>query len=150
MKKIRIYIDTSVIGGCFDKEFQSYSLQLFECFKKDIYVPVISEIVLEELERAPEKVKEKIKLLENIEILPNDEEIKDLAQKYLDEQIVSSRYYDDALHIASATVNQVDVLVSWNFKHIVNLKRIHLFNSVNMREGYRVLEIRTPMEVINE
>jgi len=65
-------------------------------------------------------------------------------------QIVSKNYYGDALHIAVATVLKVDVLVSWNFKHIVNLNRIKLFNSVNLREGYGILEIRSPKEVENE
>ena len=78
----------------------------------------------------------------------SDEMIK-LAEKYLELKIVSENYYGDALHIAIATVLCVDLLVSWNFKHIVNLNRIKLFNSVNLREGYGILEIRTPMEVIN-
>jgi hypothetical protein len=66
----------------------------------------------------------------------------------MEEKIVSERYYSDALHIAVATVIGIDVLVSWNFKHIVNLDKIKLFNSVNLREGYSVLEIRTPREVV--
>ena len=73
----------------------------------------------------------------------------DLAQKYLDDNIVSENCRGDALHIAIATVIGVDVLVSWNFKHIVNLNKIKLFNSVNFREGYNMLEIRTPREVLN-
>jgi hypothetical protein len=71
-----------------------------------------------------------------------------LAEKYMEQKIVSKNYYSDALHIAVATVIGVDVLVSWNFKHIVNLDKIKLFNSVNLREGYNMLEIRTPREVI--
>jgi hypothetical protein len=66
------------------------------------------------------------------------------------EKIVSENYYSDALHIAAATVIGVDVLVSWNFKHIVNLNKIKLFNSVNLREGYSILDIRTPREVIGD
>jgi hypothetical protein len=72
----------------------------------------------------------------------------DSTQKYMDEKIVSESYRSDALHIAIATVTGVDVLVSWNFKHIVNLNRIKLFNSVNLKEGYKLLEIRTPLDVI--
>ena len=60
------------------------------------------------------------------------------------------KIFDDAVHIAMSTVNKIDVLVSWNFKHIVNLNRIHLFNSVNIKEGYNLLEIRSPMELLNE
>lgn len=55
----------------------------------------------------------------------------------------------DAQHIATATISRVDVLVSWNFKHIVNLEKIHGYNSVNLRLGYPILEIRTPIEVID-
>jgi hypothetical protein len=68
----------------------------------------------------------------------------------MDQKIVSQKYYGDALHIAIATVIGVDVLVSWNFKHIVNLDKIKLFNSVNLKEGYSILEIRTPREVIED
>jgi hypothetical protein len=66
----------------------------------------------------------------------------------MDEKIINEKYRSDALHIAVATVSGVDVLVSWNFKHIVNLNRIKLFNSINLKEGYNLLEIRTPLEVI--
>ena len=72
----------------------------------------------------------------------------DLTQKYMDEKIISEQYRNDALHIAIATISGVDVLVSWNFKHIVNLNKIKLFNSVNLKEGYNLLEIRTPLEVL--
>ena len=77
------------------------------------------------------------------------DEMYELAQKYLDDNIVSEKYRGDALHIAIATVIGVDVLVSWNFKHIVNLNKIKLFNSINFRERYNMLEIRTPREVLN-
>jgi hypothetical protein len=74
--------------------------------------------------------------------------MRELSLKYMAEKIISEHYYDDALHIAVATVSQVDILVSWNFKHIVNFNKIRLFNSVNLREGYSMLDIRTPQEVI--
>jgi len=77
----------------------------------------------------------------------NDDMLK-LAEKYMEQKIISENYYSDALHIAVATVIGVDVLVSWNFKHIVNLDKIKLFNSVNLREGYNILEIRSPREVV--
>jgi len=150
MKKLRIYIDTSVIGGCFDDEFKDISNRLFASFQNDMFIPVVSETVIDELTNAPEHIQDKIKELDNLLIFENTTEVIDLAQKYLDINIVTEKYYDDALHIASATVNKVDVLVSWNFKHIVNLNRIHLFNSVNLREGYSVLEIRSPREVLND
>ena len=148
MKILKIYIENSVVGGYFDEEFQEHTRKLFNDFRSNKHTPIISSHVIAELENgAPEYIKENLKSLNYEEIVVNEEMIK-LAEKYLEEKIVSKKYYGDALHIAVATVKNVDVLVSWNFKHIVNLDKIRLFNSVNLREGYRVLEIRTPREVI--
>lgn len=73
-----------------------------------------------------------------------------ISNNYVQSGAISSKFYEDALHIAIATINHVDVLVSWNFKHIVNLNRIRLYNSVNLKLGYRVLEIRNPKELIDD
>jgi len=148
MKILKIYIENSVIGGYFDDEFKDISYKLFEKFKNGTYKPIISSHVIAELENgAPDYIKENLKTLDYEEFVVNEEMIK-LAEKYMEQKIVSENYYGDALHIASATVIGVDVLVSWNFKHIVNLSKIKLFNSVNLREGYNILEIRSPREVI--
>jgi predicted nucleic acid-binding protein len=150
IKILRIYLDTSVIGGYFDDEFKESTQKLFDKFKKGIYKPIISSHVIAELEGgAPEYIKENLKTIGYEEHTVNDDMIK-LAEKYMEQEIVSKKYYGDALHIAVATVLGVDVLISWNFKHIVNLNRIKLFNSVNLREGYGILEIRSPMEVEND
>ena len=150
MKLLRIYIENSVIGGYFDEEFQEYTRKLFQDFKSKKYKPIISSHVIAELENgAPEKIIENLKTLNYDEITVNEEMIE-LAEKYMEHKIVSKKYYSDALHIAVATVSAVDVLVSWNFKHIVNLDKIKQFNSVNLREGYSILEIRTPREVIKD
>ena len=147
IKILRIYVENSVIGGYFDDEFKEPTRKLFDQFKKGIYKPVISSHVIAELEDgAPDYIKENLKTIDYEEYAINDEMLK-LAEKYMEQQIVSKNYYDDALHIAVATVLKVDVLVSWNFKHIVNLDRIKLFNSVNLREGYSILEIRSPREI---
>ena len=71
-----------------------------------------------------------------------------LAETYINEGALTNKSYNDALHIAIATLNNSDVLASWNFKHIVNLDRIRLYNSINMRLGYRLIEIRTPREIL--
>lgn len=147
MKKIRIYIDTSVIGGLFDEEFEKYSNKLFDSFKNNKYIPVISTIVLKELENAPKKIKDVITKINNYELLEITKEVENLALKYLSEGIITDNYFNDALHIAISTINKIDVLVSWNFKHIVNLNKIHKINAVNLMENYSVLEIRSPMEV---
>lgn len=148
IKILEIYIENSVIGGYFDEEFKEHTRKLFEKFKKGDYKPVISSHVIAELENgAPDHVKENLKTINYKEYTVNDDMLK-LAEKYMEQKIVSENYYGDALHIAIATVIGVDVLVSWNFKHIVNLDRIKSFNSVNLKEGYNILEIRTPREVI--
>jgi hypothetical protein len=148
MKTVKVYIENSVIGGCFDEEFKEFSQKLFDKFRDGYYQAVISSHVIVELENgAPEYVKS---ILETItyEKYEVNEEMITLAEKYMKEKIVTNKYYADALHIAIATVIGVDVLVSWNFKHIVNFNRIKLFNSVNLREGYTILEIRSPREMI--
>ena len=104
MKKLRIYIENSVIGGYFDEEFEVFTKKLFECFKNGKYIPIISSHVITELENgAPEKV---IKNLQNIdyEKFIVNEEMGFLAQKYIEQKIVTEKYYSDALHIAVATV----------------------------------------------
>ncbi|GHV77448.1 hypothetical protein AGMMS49942_22690 [Spirochaetia bacterium] len=148
MKTIRVYIENSVIGGYFDEEFQEPTRKLFDLFRKGVYKAVISAHTLYELEKgAPDKVKENLKTLDYEENAVT-QEMYDLTEQYMADKIVSEQYRDDALHIAVATVLGVDILVSWNFQHIVNYNRIRLFNSVNMREGYNTLEIRTPQEVL--
>ncbi|MDR1947984.1 MAG: hypothetical protein LBQ38_01190 [Spirochaetaceae bacterium] len=148
IKTLRIYIENSVIGGYFDEEFKDQTQKLFDAFRNGIYKAVISAHTIWELNNgAPDNVKENLKTIE-LEEHDVTEEMLELTEKYMNEKIVSENYRSDALHIAVATVLGVDVLVSWNFKHIVNLDKIKLFNSVNMREGYNLLEIRTPQEVI--
>lgn len=151
MIKDRIYIDTSVIGGCFDDEFSKYSEKLFEEFIEGDKIAVVSNITLRELKMAPEEIGKKLNEIpeENIEYVALTEEAEELAKDYLDNKVISSKFLLDAEHIAIATVENVDIVVSWNFKHIVNIKNIRGFNSVNLRNGYQLLEIRSPMEVIN-
>ena len=150
--KQRIYIDTSVIGGCEDKEFSKWSIELFEEFREGLRIAVISDLTRRELEGAPESVK-KILLSfpdSNVENVFLTQEAETLAQNYIDDAVVTDRHIVDAQHIAIASVERVDVLVSWNFQQIVNLNRIRAFNSVNLKLGYPVLEIRSPREVIHE
>ncbi len=150
--KSRIYTDTSVIGGYFDEEFQEFSRKLFEEFITGKKILVLSDLTLKELEFAPTPVQEVIQLVPEVnrEYLLFDDEAQFLAAKYLEEGVVTEKYLLDAQHIAIATVARVDVLVSWNFKHIVNLSRIRLYNSINIKYGYPIIEIRSPREVIDE
>ena len=149
MKIQRIYIDTSVIGGCFDPEFAEWSNGLVTDFRNGIFQPLLSEVVAAEIEEAPENVQgvyaELISL--NADILPVGESALELADEYQKRGILSPNFYDDGLHIALATVAQADLLVSWNFRHIVHFDKIRLFNAVNIEFGYKPLQIFSPREV---
>ncbi len=148
--RLRIYIDTSVIGGCLDKEFQNASRQLIDKFKQGEMIAVISELTTLELKDAPQEVRDIIREIpeENIDYEELTEEAVNLARKYIVEGVIGEGKLVDAEHIAIATINRVDVLVSWNFRHIVNLSKIRGYNSVNLKYGYPLLEIRSPLEVI--
>ncbi|MFZ4591618.1 MAG: type II toxin-antitoxin system VapC family toxin [Ignavibacteria bacterium] len=152
MKIPKIYIDTSVIGGCFDTEFRVTSRKLFDRIKLGLYKGLISEITINELEDAPDKVKEFMKDFskDELSLLKLNEDVNNLALKYISEAVVSEKYFGDAMHIAIATIYDVDILVSWNFKHIVNYNRIKKFNAINLKEGYKVLEIRSPKDLFYE
>ncbi|MBV9962771.1 MAG: hypothetical protein JO072_11030 [Parafilimonas sp.] len=84
----------------------------------------------------------------NIKIVLVTPETLKLAQTYIQENVVGETSLNDCIHIATATINKVDVLVSWNFKHIVNVYRIRGYNSVNLRLGYSTLDIRSPKEIV--
>jgi len=149
--KQRFYLDTSVFGGVFDKEFDEFTWQLFERIKLGKIICVYSELVETELVKAPKRVKEYFvglpkKSLEKVEI---SDDILALATKYVDEKVVGATSFDDCIHIATATIHRADILVSWNFKHIVNVYRIRGYNSINLRMNYPSLEIRSPKEIIN-
>lgn len=150
-KKLRIYIDTSVIGGCYDDEFKIWSNQLMVEFKIGLHSPIISEITQAEIIKAPNEVQSiMLKLMDyDCELISETEESIELAQKYIEAGILSENFENDARHIAIATISNVDMLVSWNFKHIVHFDKIRQFNSVNMREGYKPIEIYSPREVIS-
>ena len=149
MKKIRIYVDTSVIGGCFENEFSKWSNLLFKNFKSGIFIPILSRTVESEVENAPEFIKNKYKelLSYNSEIININEEILNLMDKYKSKHILNNKYMNDLIHIAAATCSNADVLVSWNFKHIVRFDKIQLFNSVNIEFGYKTIHIYSPREV---
>lgn len=147
----RLYFDTSVFGGVYDIEFEEVSIQLFEKVRLGQIVCVYSDLTEGELFFAPERVKKFFKELpgEHMESLTVTDDALNLARAYISENVVGKTSFDDCVHIALATIHKVDVLVSWNFKHIVNVYRIRGYNSVNLRLGYSTLEIRSPREVIN-
>jgi predicted nucleic acid-binding protein len=149
-ESMKVYTDTSVIGGCFDEEFKEWSNALFQEFIVGTKQIMLSDLTLQELELARKEVRDKVKEIpeQNIFGITIDDEVIQLAETYIYEGALTNKSYNDALHIALATLNNSDVLASWNFKHIVNLDRIRLYNSINFRLGYRMIEIRTPREIL--
>lgn len=147
----RIYIDTSVFGGYFDKEFEKDTKPFFDKLIEDEIKVLISEVLELEIYRAPDFIQDffeslPVKLIERVELT---DEIQELADTYIHENVVGKSSRADCQHIAFATVNKADVLVSWNFKHLVNLEKIRGYNSINFRMGYQMTEIRTPKEIFN-
>ena len=147
---MRIYIDTSVVGGYYDKEFHQATKKFFSRVEKGDFFLIVSELLQAELLRAPEFIRNHLENYskKQIQIVELTEEAKFLADKYIEEEVVGKTSKADCQHIAIATLSNVDVLVSWNFKHIVNLKRIKGYNSVNQKFKYPILEIRTPKEIL--
>ncbi|HAQ37173.1 MAG TPA: PIN domain protein [Saprospirales bacterium] len=144
----RIYIDTSVFGGHFDEEFKEHTIPLFDRIKAGEFIILYSTITEEELENAPEQVKALVTSLraDLTEFIETSEEAVDLATEYITEKVVGQTCFTDFLLITLATINRADFLVSWNFKHIVNIERIRGYNSINIKNGYKQLEIRSPRE----
>ena len=147
----RIYIDTSIVGGYFDEEFKEATRMLFQRFENKEIKFVVSELLDLELIKAPLHIRE---LLFNypsdyFERVDLTEEAIRLADTYIEEKVVGKTSIEDCRHIAMATIYKVDVLASWNFKHIVNLDRIKGYNSVNLRLGYSMIEIRSPKDLVN-
>ncbi len=150
MKTLKIYIDTSVIGGYFDDEFNLVTKQLFIEISKGKYDLIISDLTEKELNKAPEKVKTLLNELNiNFELIKVTNESIQLANEYIKEKVIGQSSLEDCIHIATATVNKTDILVSWNFKHIVNVQRIRGYNSVSIKNGYQTLDIRSPKELID-
>jgi predicted nucleic acid-binding protein len=149
VKKLRVYLDTSVIGGCFDPEFEVWSNALVADFEAQRFQPAVSELVAAEVEVAPANVRTKFDELLKLgaELLRIDREALELAGEYSRHGILPPKFRNDLLHIAVATVADVDVLVSWNFKHIVRLEKIRLYSAVNLEAGYKPLQIYSPREV---
>jgi predicted nucleic acid-binding protein len=149
MRTFRVYVDTSVLGDCFDPEFSEWSLSLVQDFRLGRLSPVLSDVIAAEVEPAPSQVHELYEelLLLPAEVIPVTSEALSLVDAYQQRGVLSPRYRNDMLHIALATLARVDVLVSWNFRHIVRLDKIQGFNAVNEERGFGTLSIYSPREV---
>ena len=151
MKKLKLYFDTSIFNFVFAEDApkeKEITLKLFQEIEK--YSTYISEIAIAEINRAPEP--KKIQLFEliskyNFEELLFDDSAKILADKYIETGIIPKKYQEDAFHIAIASVNNLDAIISWNFKHMVKLKTKKEVVGVNILMGYKEIEIYSPWEV---
>ncbi|MEQ9298180.1 MAG: hypothetical protein RIF33_06445 [Cyclobacteriaceae bacterium] len=143
------YLDTSVFGGYFDEEFSESTIPFFERIFDEKIKIFVSRLLIAELAGAPNEVKELLNSIptEQRSFISLTSEARALADKYIEENVVGHTSRGDCQHIAMATMARADVLVSWNFKHIVNLDRIRGYNGINLLMGYNQIEIRTPKEI---
>lgn len=144
-----VYLDTSIFGGYFEHEFSASTVEFFDRILDDQITVFISEMLVSELHGAPENVKELVYQIPEVQKIniPLTTEAEKLAKTYISENVVGKTSLADCLHIALATIHHADILVSWNFKHIVNIERIRGYNSVNLKLGYAMIEIRSPLEL---
>jgi predicted nucleic acid-binding protein len=151
-RPLRVYADTSVFGGCFDREFRTASLRFFDLVRGAAIVLLVSELVDRELERAPPRVRKLRGSLPGGSVtgVQISGKVRDLSDAYLMAEIVSSRSAEDAIHVAAATVAGADAIVSWNFRHIVRFDRIRGYNRINRERGYGELRIVTPGRLLDD
>jgi hypothetical protein len=150
MRILRVYCDTSVFGGCFDEGFSEASIRLFDLVRKGDLILLVSGVTLDELAGAPPRVWELFESLpqENWERVEPSPAIRELRDAYLAAGVVGPASSLDAEHIAAATVGGADMIVSWNFKHIVHYDKIKGYHGVNLIQGYSPIPIHSPPEVI--
>jgi len=154
LKKIKYYLDTSIFNFVFADDAPEKMIlteRLFKQIENENMEIYISEVVMDEINGAQESTRERlIKLIEkyNPVLLPVDQEVKDLAQRFIEEGIIPEKYRDDALHISVAIVNNLDILISWNFQHIVKVKTRVEVNAISRLMNYHEIEICSPEEVV--
>ena len=154
--RLKLYLDTSILGALADPGPQdrlAATRRLFAGLSSGRWDGYVSTLVLEEVERAPKAARDKIgRELRKGYLLVLEESLESLrlADRYLSAGAIPERYEDDARHIALAAINDIAVIVSWNFRHMVNVARKRQINSVNLREGYPLLDLVSPWEISHE
>ncbi len=148
--KQKVYLDTSVPSVFYDERQPERQEMTKEFWNKlgdfNVY---ISDLVMKELEKVnDEQLKQRLlKLVENCKTLKLSDEAKKLGREYIKNKIIPEKIEADAYHIAIATVNQMDFLVSWNFRHMVKVKTKQMVNIINLQNGYKTIEIIAPPEL---
>jgi predicted nucleic acid-binding protein len=157
MRIPKIYLETSVLNFVFaddSPDKKAYTIKLFKMIEMGRFVPFTSDYVKKEIRATPDILKrdelEKLITESKAIVLPNTEEIEELADEYVKEGVIPEKYRTDALHIATATFYELDIIVSWNFEHIVKRKTIINTGAINLRNDYKKVEIYSPPEVIED
>ena len=154
MRVPKIFLETSVFNFVYAEDApdkREDTIRLFEEIRKNFFLPYTSAYVSDELQNASAEIREKLfRLIPDYKVivLNKSDEIEHLADIYVREGIIPNKYRTDAIHIATATVNDLDIVLSWNFQHIVKRKTVVMTEAVNLRNGYKKVEIHTPTEVI--
>jgi len=144
-----LYLDTSVLGGYFDDEWKDPTQELWRQMKCGVWHFTTSIVALEELAAAPDRVRDLFDdTFESTDLVVVTDEMEQLAAKYIEGSVLTPKYTDDARHVAACTVLKIDYLVSWNFRHLVNVQRETGFNAVNLLQGYKPVSIVNPLELI--
>jgi hypothetical protein len=144
------YTDTSVFGGVFDEEFMEASRRLFDLARGERLKLMASDISRKEIAAAPVQIQRLFDdMLPYMRIIAIDEEILRLRDAYVSAGIVGAKWADDAGHVAAATIGGADLIISWNFKHIVHYDKIRQYNAISVLNGYHEIDIRSPTEVID-
>ena len=150
MHALSLYLDTSVIGGYHDPEFMADTRALWRLKEAGHFRFVTSQLVFQEIARAPERVQELMHAtFQPEDVLTRTSEVEELAAAYLAQKVVPMEYDDDARHVAICTVARIEYLVSWNFKHLANARREAGFNAVNLLQGYPAVRIVAPTFLIH-
>lgn len=145
-----VYLDTSVLGGYYDQAFLNDTRQLFQLIRDRRVTIAVSDMLFAEIARAPKPIGDLLQEIVRLgaRTIPINEEAISLQDAYLKAGVVSQRWADDAMHVALASIGRVDAIVSWNFKHLVDPRRARAFNGVNLANGYGLIEIRSPVDIV--
>lgn len=150
-RPIRVYADTSVFGGVFDDEFAKPSRRFFDLVRLGRFVLVCSTTLVDEVLDGPPNVRALYEEMSpRIDVVVVTEAAYELQALYLTHAVVTEKWATDALHVAVSTVEGCAAIVSWNFRHIVNHRRIPLYNAVNRAAGYHDIAIYSPLELIED
>ena len=152
MSVLNLYLDSSILGGYFDVEFEEPTQRLWRMAETGQCRFVACVVTQQEMIFAPRDV---VRLFaqafpDNSALLELTTLAEELARAYVEADVVSIKYINDARHVAIATTHGVGVLVSWNFRHLANYRREAGFNRVNLDNGYPAVRIISPLEIVYE